>query len=211
MKLYYSPLACSLADHIALKEAGATFEYEAVDLKTKLTASGRDFTDISRKGYVPALILDSGEMITENIAILDYLASRYPHLSIPGELGRTRILEALTFISTELHRNFKPMWHAHGFQEKARASETLEDLFQFISDEFKGAYLFGDEPSVADFYLFVLLLWAARFEVPVTPTLQAMRTRMQTRPAVQAAMRDEGLDVEGAGRQGAENAAALTS
>ncbi|RYG35655.1 MAG: hypothetical protein EON93_06260, partial [Burkholderiales bacterium] len=76
---------------------------------------------------------------------------------------------------------------------------------------FKGVYLFGDEPSVADFYLFVLLLWAARFEVPVTPTLQAMRTRMQTRPAVQAAMRDEGLDVEGAGRQGVENAAALTS
>lgn len=193
MKLYYSPLACSLADHIALKEVGAVFEHEAVDLKTKRTASGRDFVEISKKGYVPALILDDGEMITENIAILDWLASRYPQLSIPGALGRTRVLETLTFISTELHRNFKPMWHAHGFQEKARASETLEDLFQFISDEFKGDYIFGNEPTVADFYLFVLLLWAEKFEVPVTPKLCAMQARMAARPAVRAAMRDEGM------------------
>jgi len=193
MKLYYSPLACSLADHIALKEAGADFEHEAVDLKTKRTASGRDFVEISKKGYVPALILDDGEMITENIAILDWLASRYPQLSIPGALGRTRVLEALTFISTELHRNFKPMWHAHGFQEKARASETLEDLFQFISDEFKGDYIFGNEPTVVDFYLFVLLLWAEKFEVPVTPKLRAMQARMTARPAVQSAMREEGM------------------
>lgn len=127
MKLYYSPLACSLADHIALLEAGAPFERESVNLKTKRTASGADFNAVTRKGYVPALVLDSGEILTENIAVLDWLATEYPTLGIPGNLGRTRVLEALVFISTEVHRSFKPMWHASSETQKGTGkSDDLE-------------------------------------------------------------------------------------
>jgi glutathione S-transferase len=193
MKLYYSPLACSLADHIALLEAGASFERESVDLKTKLTASGADFNDVIRKGYVPALVLDSGEILTENIAILDWLAKEYPALGVPGDLGRTRVLEALAFISTEVHRNFKPMWHASSEAQRAQARATISGLLDYLSDSLKGDYLFGAAPSVADFYLFVMLLWAERFDVRIPEPLAAMRQRMASRPAVQAAMRHEGL------------------
>src|SRR5262245_57743494 len=121
MKLYYSPLACSLADHIALIEAGVPFERESVDLKTKWTASGADFNDVTPKDYVPALVLNNGEILTENIAILDWLAAKHPVLGVPGNLGRTRVLEALAFISTEVHRNFKPMWHVGSEAQKAQA------------------------------------------------------------------------------------------
>src|SRR3954451_17823170 len=96
MKLYYSPLACRLADHIALQESGAPYEREQVDLKTKRIMSGGYFNKITSKGYVPALVLDNGETLTENIAILDWLASRFPKLGGAGPLGRTRVLEALT-------------------------------------------------------------------------------------------------------------------
>jgi glutathione S-transferase len=193
MKLYYSPLACSLADHIALLEAGASFERESVDLKTKRTASGAHFNDMTRKGYVPALVLDNGEILTENIAILDWLAAKYPALGVPGNLGRTRVLEALAFISTEVHRSFKPMWHAESEAQRAQARATISRLLDILSDSLEGDYLFGAAPSVADFYLFVMLLWAERFDVGIPAPLVAMRHRMASRPAVQAAMRHEGL------------------
>lgn len=193
MKLYYSPLACSLADHIALLEAGVPFERERVDLKTKRTASGADFNDVTRKGYVPALVLDSGEVLTENIAILDWLAAQYPALGAAGELGRTRLLEALAFISTEVHRSFKPMWHAESETQKARARATISRLLDNLADTLEGDYLFGHAPSVADFYLFVMLLWAERFNIGIPASFIALRHRMAARPAVQAAMRHEGL------------------
>ena len=98
MKLYYSPGACSLADHIALHEARLAFEHESVDLKAKTTASGADFTVINPKGYVPALVLDSGEMVTENLAVLEWIAGQNPALGLDGPLGRTRLLEALAYI-----------------------------------------------------------------------------------------------------------------
>ncbi|RWN63120.1 MAG: glutathione S-transferase [Mesorhizobium sp.] len=193
MKLYYSPLACSLADHIALLEAGVPFERESVNLKTKRTASGADFNDVTRKGYVPALVLDSGEILTENIAVLDWLATEYPTLGVPGNLGRTRVLEALVFISTEVHRSFKPMWHASSETQKAQARATISKLLDILSESLAGNYLFGATPSVADFYLFVMLLWAERFDVGIPPPFVALRRRMASRPAVQAAMRQEGL------------------
>lgn len=193
MKLYYSPLACSLADHIALEEAGVSFERESVNLKTKRTGSGDDFTTVTRKGYVPALVLDSGETLTENIAVLDWIASQYPPLAVAGPLGRTRLLEALTYVSTEIHRSFKPMWHQSSDAEKARASATITSQLEFVADGLETDYLFGDKPSVADFYLFVMLLWAARFHVPVPAPLQALRVRMAARPAVRIAMDREGL------------------
>ncbi|RWK40112.1 MAG: glutathione S-transferase [Mesorhizobium sp.] len=193
MKLYYSPLACSLADHIALLEAGVPFERESVNLKTKRTASGADFNAVTRKGYVPALVLDSGEILTENIAVLDWLATEYPTLGIPGNLGRTRVLEALVFISTEVHRSFKPMWQASSETQKAQARATISKLLDILSESLAGNYLFGATPSVADFYLFVMLLWAERFDVSAPAPLVALRQRMANRPAVQEAMRNEGL------------------
>ncbi|MFT3811353.1 MAG: glutathione S-transferase C-terminal domain-containing protein [Micropepsaceae bacterium] len=193
MKLYYLPGACSLADHIALHEAGAPFERERVDLKTRTTETGADFLAINPKGYVPALVLESGETLSENIAVLDWIAGQYPQLGVPGALGRTRLLEALAFISTEIHRSFKPMWHGGSEAELARARTAISALFDLLAAGRDADYLFGPRPSVADFYLFVMLLWAERFAVPVPERFAALRTRMMARPAAQRAMRDEGL------------------
>ena len=193
MKLYYSPLACSLADHIALEEAGVAYDRESVDLKTKRTASGRDFNEIAPKSYVPVLVLESGEILTENVAVLDWIASQFPQLGAAGPLGRTRVIEALTYVSTEVHRAFKPMWHPSSEAEKATARETIGGQFHYLADTMAGDYLFGDAPSVADFYLYVMLLWAGRFHIPVPAALEALRTRLGDRPAVQRALREEGL------------------
>ena len=193
MKLYYSPLACSLAAHIVLEELGITFEREKVDLKSKRTASDADFIAINPKGYVPVLVLDSGETLTENIAVLDWLASEHPAIAVSGAFGRTRVLEMLTYISTEIHRSFKPMWHPSTEEEKERARTTVSDQLQFVADHLAGPYLFGGAPSVADFYLFVMLLWAARFDVPVPGALLDLQNRIEVRPATQRAMRIEGL------------------
>ena len=204
MKLYYSPLACSLADHIALLEAGASFERESVDLKTKRTSSGMDFKAVTPKGYVPALVLDNGDILTENVAILDWLASEYPELGVQSKLGRTRVIEALSFISSELHHGFKPMWHGGNDLQKASARDKISSLLVYLSETIAGDYLFGETPTVADFYLFVMLLWAARFGVPVPASLARLRMQMASRPAVQAAMRQEGLMslIDGTGSSG---------
>ena len=106
MKLYYAPGACSLADHIALHEAGLSFDHEKVDLKTKRTEAGIDFSTINPKGYVPALTLDSGETITENVAILNWIAHQDSKLAPSGPMGNTHLLETLAFISTEIHKSF---------------------------------------------------------------------------------------------------------
>jgi len=194
MKLYYAPLACSLADHIALLEVGASFEREKVNLKTKRTASGHDFNDVTRKGYVPALVLDDGAILTENLAVLDWLTQQYPALGVPGDLGRTRLLETLAFISTEIHQHFKPMWHSESENQKAQARAKITRLFDHLADNMDGLYLFGERPTVADFYLFVMLLWAERFDVAVPAPLSDLRRRMERRPAVSAAMRHEGIE-----------------
>jgi glutathione S-transferase len=193
MKLYYCPLACSLADHIALREAGMAFELERVDLRTGRTETGADFRTVSPKGYVPALILDDGQMLTENVAVLDWIAGQAPALAVDGPLGRTRVLEALTYITTEIHRAFKPMWHGGGEAERAKAAASVTRLLQPLSQALAGDYLFGDRPSVADFYLFVMLLWAEKFGVEAPAPLASLRDRVRRRPAVQAALAHEGL------------------
>jgi glutathione S-transferase len=193
MKLYYSPLACSLADHIALEESGVSFQREAVDLRTKQTASGRDFFAINHKGFVPVLVLDSGETLTENVAVLDWIASQYPALGLAGPLGRTRLLEALTFVSTEVHRSFRPIWSLEDETEKAKTRLAITELLGLFADELAGDYLFGDQPTVADFYLFVMLLGSVKFGVTVPKPLVALHDRMLGRPAVQLAMMHEGL------------------
>lgn len=196
MKLYYAPLACSLADHIALLEAGLSFETERVDLKTRLTASGADFWGINPKGYVPALRLDSGEIITENVAMLDWIAQHSPTLGPTDGFGRTRQLEALAFIATELHPNFKPMWHHGNESEKSAALTKLVARFEFLASAMLGRYLFGDTPGVADFYLYVMLRWAGKFGVPLSGKLILLRDRITRRPSVKAALDAEGWGPE---------------
>src|SRR5215510_4052564 len=147
MKLYYAPGACSLADHIALLEVGAKFETEAVDIRAKRTASGGDFRSINPKGYVPALVLDDCEILTENIAVLDWISDQYPQLRHNGTLSRTRQLEMLAFISTEIHRAFKPLWHGGNDEEKQKAREEVARLLDLTAKKLSGNYLFGDDLS----------------------------------------------------------------
>ncbi|SEH10747.1 glutathione S-transferase [Sphingopyxis sp. YR583] len=193
MKLYYCPWACSLAAHIALFEAGVPFENESVDIRTKVTESGADFNSVTRKGYVPALQLDNGEVVTENIAVLDYLAGVYPQFGVAGPLGRTRLVEALAYISTELHKSFKPYWHNGTDEQKTVASAYIQARMRLLGDTIKGDYLFGDQPTVADFYLFVNTRWAERFGIEIPPAIAAIHDRLNARPAVQATLKAEGL------------------
>lgn len=193
MKLYYAPGACSLADHIALHEAGLAFEHEKVDLRTKTTASGADFGAINPKGYVPALVLDDGDVLSENIAILDWIAQQAPQLAPAGPMGRTHLLEALAFISTEVHKGFKPYFTPGATDEaKATAGEAIAKRLQYLADTFGGDYLLGSF-GVADCYLFVMLLWAGKNGVTIPDPLPAFRDRMMARPAVVTAMTHEGL------------------
>lgn len=193
MKLYYSPGACSLADHIALHEAGLAFDHEKVDLKAKKTESGADFTAINPKGYVPALQLDSGEIVSENIAILDWIAHQAPGLKPDGALGHTHLLEALAYISTEIHKGFKPFFQGGSDSDKAAASATITRRLQYLAETMRGDFLFGAKPSVADFYLFVMLLWATKNGVTMPEPLPAFRDRLMARDAVRKAMTHEGL------------------
>lgn len=188
MKLYYSPGACSLACHIALLDAAVDFEIERVDLKTKLTETGADFNLVNSKGYVPALVLDNGQVVTENLAVLDWITTLFPALGIDGDLGRTRMLEALGYLSTEIHKGFKPFWHAGSRQETAGAGIQLTKRLRWMAGRMRGKYLFGDQPTVADYYLFVMLRWAVKFGVAVPQALEALQTRIAALPNVRVAI-----------------------
>lgn len=193
MKLYYSPGACSLADHISLHEAGLDFEHEKVDLRSKRTEGGLDFLAINPKGYVPALQLDSGEVLTENIAMLDWIAQQAPKLAPDGPMGRTHLLEALAFISTEIHKGFKPFFAGGSDEEKAKAADMLGKRFGQIAGMMQGAHLFGDRFSVADAYLFVMTLWAEKMGVALPEELDQFRDGVGSREAVRTALAHEGL------------------
>lgn len=193
MKLYYAPGACSLGSHIALHQAGLAFEHERVDLRGKTTASGADFTAINPKGYVPALTLDSGKTVSENVAILDWIAQQAPALQASGPLGRTETLEALAYITSEIHKGFKPFFGGGSDEEKAKAGETIVKRMGYLAERMRGDYLFGEQPTVADFYLFVMLLWASKNGIDVPEPLPALRDRIAALPAAQTAMTHEGL------------------
>jgi glutathione S-transferase len=192
LKLYYSPGACSLAVHIALIEADATFQLERVDLRTKKTESGADFTAINPKGYVPALALDSGEIVTENLAVLDWIATQSPALGLDGPLGRTRLLEALAFLSSEVHKSFNTFFVGGSEDETSKARQVVSQRLALLAETTEGPF---PRISVADCYLFVMLLWAMRFDIPVPDELLALRGSMTGRPAVQKAMERDGLRV----------------
>lgn len=193
MKLYFAPGACSLADHIALHEAGLSFDHEKVDLKTKRTQSGADYMQINPKGYVPALTLDSGETLSENIAILDWIAHQNTALKPSGPMGHTHLLEALAYISTEIHKSFKPFFTGAGDEEKTKAGETILKRMDYLAGQMDGDYLFGSAISVADFYLFVMLLWADKNDLAVPVGLAGYRDRISQLPSAQTAMKHEGL------------------
>lgn len=195
MKLYFSPAACSLADHIALIESGLKFETDKVDLKTKTLASGGDYEAINPKGYVPALELDEGGILTENIAILSYIADRSDTLRSEGELARYRLLEALAYISTELHKGFAPFFMPDSREEeRAAARATIgKRLALFEKTLANNDYLLG-KLSVADCYLFVMLFWAkTKTGVDVPPNLSRYYDRLSARDAFAQALADEGL------------------
>lgn len=193
MKLYLAPGACSLADHIALHEAGFDFERIRVDLRTRRTEDGRDFTEINPKGYVPALVLDDGQLLTENVAILCWVAERAPQLAPAGELRRIRLIEMLAFIATEVHKPFVRAFFPTSEAEKTAAREAIGTRLGFLSERLAGDYLFGREASVADAYLYVMLRWARMSELSVPEPLPAYALRMEARPAVRLALQHEGL------------------
>lgn len=193
MKLYYAPGACSLADHIALHEAGLGFQHVRVDLKAGTTEDGGDYRAINPKGYVPALVLDSGEVLTENVALLDWIAHQSPSLKPEGALGRTRLLELLAYISTEIHKGFKPFFAGGSDADKAKAGEVIGKRMGYLAERIEGDYLTGAHPSVADFYLFVMLLWAEKFGLDAPAPLAALRDRLKALESVRTAMRHERL------------------
>ena len=194
MILYFSPGACSLADHIALHEANIAFDRVKVDLKAHQTEDGRDYRKINPKGYVPALAFDDGELLTENIAILSWVADQAPDLAPQGGLGRYRLLETLAFISTEIHKAFKPYFTPGATDEaKSAAGNQIGQRLGLLTQRLKDGYLFGSSISVADAYLFVMLTWAAKNSIPLDETLSAFVERMKARPAVQLALGHEGL------------------
>jgi glutathione S-transferase len=193
MILYYAPGACSLADHIALHEADMTFDRVKVDLKAHATENGEDYTHINPKGYVPALQLDDGYVLTENIAVLSWIADQVPRLGLGG-FGRYRLLETLAFISTEIHKSFKPLFTPDATSaEKAKAGEAIGRRLDLIAGQVEGPWLFGPEITVADPYLYVMLMWARNNGLRVPHTLNAFFDSMNVRPAVRLSLEHEGL------------------
>ena len=195
MKLYLTPGACSLADHIALHEGGMTFEAVKVDIKTKRTEDGRDFTQVNPKGYVPALELDNGEVLTENVAIMTFVSDRARIAAPEGDLGRYRLIEMLAFISTEIHKQFKPYFDPSADQaQKDKAAENIGKRLNYLAERMTDDYLFGDEFSVADGYLFTMLTWAKGANLDIPDRLELFFRRMLDRPAVALTLHHEGLE-----------------
>jgi glutathione S-transferase len=200
MKLYYLTGACSLATYIALIEAGQKFEAFGVDRTTKQTADGKDFRSFNPKGYVPALILDSGEMLTENVAVLSYVANLDASRKLapaPGTLGFYRVVEWLAYVNSEVHKNMTPLFRPNTTEEaKTAAREIVAQRHAFIEQSLGDKpFLTGDNFTVADAYLYVTLSWRERVAVDITayPKLSAYYERCRNRPSVQQARREEGL------------------
>lgn len=193
MKLYYAPGACSLSVRISLHEAGLDADFERVDIRDKRTETGEDYTAINPKGYVPMLVLDDGNAVTENVAVLEYVAGREPRLGAGGPLGRTRLIEMLSWLSTELHIAFKPLWHDAGAEEKAAARAMVARRLAYLADDVRELYLFGAHFTVADAYLFAMLRWARAFEVPMPIELHGYFDRVAERESVRRALAEEGL------------------
>lgn len=200
MKLYYSPGACSLSPHIVLCEADIDADLVRVDLATKRTASGEDFRKINPLGYVPALELNDGTVLTEGPAIVQYLADLVPEANLaprPGDFQRYLLQQWLNFIASELHKGFGALfWPDLPEAAKQIFRQKLNERLSFAADQLAGRdYLLGSTFSVADAYLFVVLSWRdyVGLDFSPWPALLAYADRIAERPAVQQALREEGL------------------
>jgi glutathione S-transferase len=200
MKLYFAPGACSLSPHIVLEEAGIAAETEQVNNQEKKTKTGKDYWSINPKGQVPALQLDSGEMLTEGPVIVQYLADQKPASGLvpaAGSIERYRVQEWLNFITSELHKSFGPIFRPTTPDTyKTISRENLGKRFDWLDKQLAGKqYLMGDKFTVADAYLFTVLRWSPRVEIDIAkwPNLKAYTDRVAARPKVQAAMKAEGL------------------
>ena len=199
-KLYYSPGACSLSPHIALREAGLPFELALASTKTHKLADGSDFYAVNPKGYVPLLELDDGQRLSEGPVIVQYIADQAPasKLAPPaGTMERYRLMEWLNFITTELHKGFSPLFNpAMPEEAKALARAKLAERLSWVDTQLDGKdHLMGDTFTVADGYLFTVAGWGRHVGVDIAglKNLSAFMTRVGARPAVQAALKAEGL------------------
>jgi glutathione S-transferase len=200
MKLYYSPGACSLSPHIALVEGGLAYELVKVDLRAKTLENGDDYYKINPKGQVPALSLDSGEIVTEGPVIVQMIADQAATQGLAparDSAERYKLLEWLNFITSELHKNFSPMFNPTFSDEvKGFFRDRLMGKFKYVDAELAGRdYLLGKGFSVADGYLFTMLCWADRmqFDLSGLPNLTAYKARVGARPKVKEALTKEGL------------------
>ena len=201
MKLYYAPGACSLASHIILNEINVDFDLERVDLKTHKTEKGADYYAINPKGYVPALEINPGLILTENVAILPFLAQHDPKQDLipPSGLGRAKVLEWLGYLNSELHDAYAVFFGAPlSAEAKEKAYAEIDRLLTHIDktiNESNNDYLVDDNFGPADAYLFVLTNWSNHIEHDLTPYIHivALRNKVAGRQSVRIAMRDEGL------------------
>jgi glutathione S-transferase len=200
MKLYYSPGACSQAPHILLHEIGLTHDAARVDLRAKKLEDGSDYLTVNPKGAVPALQLDSGEVLTENAIVLQYLGDRaaWPEVLPPlGDFRRYRVLEMVNFITTELHKSFAPLFKPNASDDtKGFFRDIIADRLTYIDGRLgSGPYLFGEDITLPDPYLFVITGWTEKVlgGLERWPNLQRFRERMMERPAVRHVLRFEGL------------------
>jgi glutathione S-transferase len=200
MKLYYTPGACSMAPHIALCEAGLPYQLEKVDLAAKTTEGGADYTGINPKGYVPALVRDDGQVLTEVSAVVQYIADQAPGSGLapqPGTPERYKLLEWLGFIATELHKGFGPLWKPDTPDAyKPIVRDNLAKRFGYLDGQLVDRdHLMGSGFTVADAYCFTILNWTNFHSIDLTPfpNVGAYVGRVAARPKVQQAMREEGL------------------
>ena len=198
MKLYYSPGACSLASHIVLNEAGATFSVERVDIRAGKTETGADFRAVNPRGAVPALDLGNGEVLTEGVAIMQHVMdSAAPgSLPAPGTLARARLAEALNYVSTEVHKTYSPFFGGIEGEAKDKQMALLDARLQVIEDRLASReWVAGDQYSPADAYFFTVTNWSAfaGHDLSKFPRILALRAKIAARPAVQKALQAEGL------------------
>jgi glutathione S-transferase len=200
MKLFYSPGACSLSPHIVALEAGIPLQLEKVDLKAKRTEGSEDFWQVNPKGYVPALLLDNGELLTEGSAIVQYLADLKPESGLApanGTLPRYRLQESLGYINSEIHKTYSPLFRPDTpLEVKQERKDYLRKRYApFDAVLARQDWLLGDHFTAADAYLFTVTNWAGHVDLDLSefPALQAFQQRVAARPHVQAAMLTEGL------------------
>jgi glutathione S-transferase len=200
MKLYYAPGACSLSPHIVARELGLPLELKKVDNKTKTIEGGGDYRKVNARGYVPALELDNGEILTEGPAIVQYLADLKPEAELApkwGTFGRYRLQEWLNFLTSEIHKQFSPLFKPTTPEDyKPVAKEIIATRFDWLDGQLAGKdYLMGSQFTVADAYLFVLLGWTRPTQIDLArwPNLLAFHKRVGARPKVQEALSAEGL------------------